>query len=490
MTKSLRATLCGLPGGPGAVAGAQDRVAAQRDLHPVGVDQQVAAGRLLAVADRLLQHRHHPLVALDDGGGVAGVGRVHAGEQVAQRVQHHVGLAERREHLADVAQEGGVRADDEDAAAVEGAAVRVEQVGGAVQRGDRLAGAGAALDDEDAGQLGADHPVLLGLDGRDHVGHPAGPRGADRGDQRGLARQGRPVAVGELVEVEDLVVDPGDLAQPGVDVAPADQADRIARRGRVEGPGGGGAPVDQLELVIVVAQADPANVKGEPLLVVEPAEAQAALGQVELGEAPFVLGRRNVALQPGLMGAAEAAAGADRGQFLLAALSCLVKQAVEHRHVLLLGAQRRRVPGGARVLLAIRVIRAFRGAFGRAFRGVFHRVWHKAFDRAFRDRRLGIRLTHCHNAWYTPEYPAQAGFAFRSSASTASFPSGRIIKPTTSAHLHSAPRLSAAFPRQLPADRRGPASRGHPSALRPCPRLDLRRRPRMTAVRWEGADYG
>ena len=157
-------------------------------------------------------HPDHPLVALDDRGGVAGVGRAHAGEQVAERVQHHVGLAEGRQHLADVAQERGVRADDQDAAALEGAAVGVEQVGGAVQRGDRLAGAGAALDDQHARQVGADHPVLLGLDGRDDVGHPAGARRGDRRDQRGLAGKRAPVFVGQLVQVEYLVVDAGNDA--------------------------------------------------------------------------------------------------------------------------------------------------------------------------------------------------------------------------------------------------------------------------------------
>src|SRR6202034_274730 len=97
----------------------------------------------------------------------------------------------------------------------------------------------------------------------------------------------------------------GDLAQPGVDVTSADQPDWITRRGRVEGPGGGGAPVDELQFVVVVAQADPADVKGQPILVVETPEAQSALGEIELREASFVFGRRYVALQPGLMGAAE-----------------------------------------------------------------------------------------------------------------------------------------------------------------------------------------
>ena len=263
---------------PGAVAGAQDRGAAQRDASAVGVDGQVLPWHPLPVADRLAQDPDHPLVALDDRGGVPGVRRVHAGKQVAEGVQHHVGLAEAGQHLADVAEERGVRADDEDAAALERAAVRVEQVGGAVQRGDRLSGAGAALDDEHAGQVRPDHAVLLGLDGGHHVGHPAGAGAADRGDQRGLAGQVQPVGVGELVEVEHLVVEAGDRAAPGVDVAAADQAFRVARRGGVEGARRGGAPVDQLQVVIVVAQADAADVQRGLVLVVGAAEAQPAFG--------------------------------------------------------------------------------------------------------------------------------------------------------------------------------------------------------------------
>src|SRR5262249_37237524 len=126
-----------------------------------------------------------------------------------------------REYLGDVAEEGRVRPDDQHATALESAPVGVEQVGGAVQRGDRLPGAGAALDHEDAGQAGADDTVLLGLNGGDHVRHPAGAGAADRGDQGRLAGQARAVPGGQLVEVEDLIVEAGDRAAAGVDVAAA-----------------------------------------------------------------------------------------------------------------------------------------------------------------------------------------------------------------------------------------------------------------------------
>ena len=76
------------------------------------------------------------------------------GDEVGEHRQLDAGLAERRQHLLDVAEEQPVGPDDEHALALEREAVRVEQVGGAVQRDDGLAGARTALHDEHAGQLG------------------------------------------------------------------------------------------------------------------------------------------------------------------------------------------------------------------------------------------------------------------------------------------------------------------------------------------------
>ena len=78
----------------------------------------------------------------------------------------------------------------------------------------------------------------------------------------------------------------------------------------------------------------------------------------------------------------------------LAPLSSLVKQAIEHGHVLLLGVHGGGVAGRGGGL---------RAALGIAFRVVFRSAFRSVFRRAFLDWRLGIRLTHCHNAWYTPE---------------------------------------------------------------------------------------
>ena len=56
-----------------------------------------------------------------------------------------------------------------------------------MQRDGRLAGAGPARNHEDAGQVGADGLVLLGLDGRDDVAHAAGAVAFERGEQGALA---------------------------------------------------------------------------------------------------------------------------------------------------------------------------------------------------------------------------------------------------------------------------------------------------------------
>jgi len=49
----------------------------------------------------------------------------------------------------------------------QGEPVGVEQIGRPVQRDRRLAGPRAALDEQQAGERGADDLVLLALDGRD-----------------------------------------------------------------------------------------------------------------------------------------------------------------------------------------------------------------------------------------------------------------------------------------------------------------------------------
>ena len=137
--------------------------------------------------------------------------------------------------------------------------------------------------------VGADDPVLLGLDGADDVGHPAGARGVQRGEQHRLAGQAGPLGDVGIVEVEGLVGDADDRAAAGADV-PASPDAEVVQRGRgVERLGRGRPPVDEQRLLVAVLglQPDPADVARHlGVAPVEPAEAQPALGGVE-GDQPL-----------------------------------------------------------------------------------------------------------------------------------------------------------------------------------------------------------
>ena len=122
----------------------------------------------------------------------------------------------------------------------------------------RLARAGTALDQDDAGQGRPDDLVLLPLDGGDDVGHPAGARPLQGGQQGALADQDEVVPVGSAVR--QLVVEAGEPAAPQDEVAPADQAHRRAGGRPVERLGGRRPPVDDQRLVVLVGDRHPADV--------------------------------------------------------------------------------------------------------------------------------------------------------------------------------------------------------------------------------------
>ena len=71
-------------------------------------------------------------------------------------------------------QERRAGANNQHAGTFQRAPVRVQQVGGAMERHGRLAGAGAALHHHGAIHVGADDAVLLGLNGGHDIGHLAG----------------------------------------------------------------------------------------------------------------------------------------------------------------------------------------------------------------------------------------------------------------------------------------------------------------------------
>ena len=213
------------------------RVAA-RQPDPLAVDDHddLFGERTFAVGDGARDELGHAGVALQprDVRRVA-VRRTQARLQAVQRRQLHVLLAERREHLLDVAEEHRARADEQHAGRGEPASVCVQEVRGAVQRDCGLAGAGAARDDEHAGDVGADGLVLFGLDRRDDVAHAAGAVALERGEQRTFARDLEP-GLARRPLVEHLVVERGDLpALLGDEVATAQHAHR----------GDGGRPVER-----------------------------------------------------------------------------------------------------------------------------------------------------------------------------------------------------------------------------------------------------
>lgn len=268
------------------------------------LDRDHRVGQRLPVADHLGEHVGHVGAALHGRrrGQVRRRGP-HAGEQLTDGGQQHAGLAERGQHLADVAEEGRVGADDEDGALGEQLAVLVEEVGGAVQRDGGLAGAGTALDDQHTAVRGADDAVLVGLDGLHDVAHAAGARGVQRGQQHGVARRVLVTGAGLVAEVEDLVVQRGDPAAVAGDVPAAAQTHRGVAGRQVEGAGHVGPPVDEdrRPLRVVRAQADPADVVAVPGGQVDPAEAEGAVHRVERGEQSRALGDQDVPLQLGLL---------------------------------------------------------------------------------------------------------------------------------------------------------------------------------------------
>lgn len=268
----------------------------------------------------------HRLAALD-GGGARGVRPrgVHPGEQLGLRGEQHPGLAERRQHLRDVAQERRVGAHDEHGALGQQLAVLVQQERRPVQRDSGLPGAGAALDDENTAVRGPDDAVLLGLDGPHDVAHASGARGIERREQHGVAVRVLETGAVVVPEIEDLVMELGDRAALGGDVASSAQAHRSVPRGEVEGTRHRRTPVDQHGRVVgvVLTDPDPADMVREPVGAVDAAETQRPVHRVERREQPRPLRDEDVPLQPRLL------ARADRRQRVLDTLGRHPAQCVD-----------------------------------------------------------------------------------------------------------------------------------------------------------------
>ena len=252
--------------------------------------------------------------------GVALVARArpaHVGDEVGQHDLLDAGLAERREHPLDVAQEHPVRSDDEDALVLQREAVGVQQVRRAVEGDDGLAGARTALDDEHTGLRRADDLVLLGLDRGDDVAERAGAAALEGGEQRRVARRAgssgdEPVIVAdaEVPAAEQLVLDAEHVPALDREVPPPDEAHRLAAGGAVERLGDRCPPVDDDRVGLLVGDGQAADVealrRGRALgIAVDPPEHQCGVAEVEVGQAldqGFVEG---VAFEAGLERAPE-----------------------------------------------------------------------------------------------------------------------------------------------------------------------------------------
>jgi hypothetical protein len=199
--------------------------------------------------DRAAEHEGEPRVALEHGhlGGLHGPDG-HVSDQVSHGGLLDAALAQRRQHLRDVMQEGGVRPDYQHAGAPQPVRVGIEQVRGAMQTDRRLAGAGRALHGERGIQIGTHQLVLIRLDGGHDVSHRPDAGTLDLFAQD-LRRQAEPLA---QVQVLVLV---GRQPADGVEAEPTAQADAhpVGGRGAVEAARDRSPPVDDDRLVVAVA---------------------------------------------------------------------------------------------------------------------------------------------------------------------------------------------------------------------------------------------
>ena len=247
------------------------RARRQRDVPQAELETQIAADRPLPVAHSVLHHLRHADIALDARHvGRVGQAHPHVGEdlveQVGQHEQVHTGFAQAGQHPFHVAQEEPVGPHHEHALPGQREPVRVQQVGGAVQRHDGLAGAGTALCDQDPLARAADDLVLLGLDRGHHLAQLAVAALFERCVQRPVgvqpgARVVAPLAV-ERIEVEELVFEVGKHAAAAHEVPPSQQAERVATGGPEERLGDRGPPVHHYRLLALVGHRKPADVEG------------------------------------------------------------------------------------------------------------------------------------------------------------------------------------------------------------------------------------
>ena len=164
-------------------------------------------------------------------------------------------LAEGRQDLRDVVQEGVVGSDDQHAGPAQPLGVGVQQIRGSVQPDRGLAGAGRALDAQRRVEIGADEIVLVGLDGGDDVAHRADAWALDLLSQQiGLQAQ-------RLAAIEVFVLVGRQLAVVETEPPTQPHAHPVGRCGPVERPRDGRAPVDHDRVAPLIPDVAPADVQ-------------------------------------------------------------------------------------------------------------------------------------------------------------------------------------------------------------------------------------
>ena len=161
------------PGSGDANASAHSSALSQMSDHAVSTSIPSVGG--LVQPDGRLDRPHHLGRGLEAGHLRVGLRIRHPA--FADEVTHRAGLdpvlAEAGEHVGHVRQVCSVRTDEQHAPPVAEPRVGVQEVGGAVQGDDRLARPRTSVDDERTPGAGTDDGVLVGLDGAEHVAHPA-----------------------------------------------------------------------------------------------------------------------------------------------------------------------------------------------------------------------------------------------------------------------------------------------------------------------------
>ena len=179
---------------------------------------------------------------------------------------------------------------------------------------DGLARAGPTADDRRAAGGCADGFVLFLLDRRHDAVHRRVTCAAEAGQQRALTDDHE--VIGRVLGIQQVVFDSDDLVAGTAQHPSADDAGRILRGRLIENSCRRGAPVDEQDVPILVADADPADVARLAVEQVQPAEDQPVVRGVERRQPSRRLVDHRVALDEATLIADVATGEALRDQRL------------------------------------------------------------------------------------------------------------------------------------------------------------------------------